>query len=98
MVTESGVHPSLHPKCHHQIFPKLNLAVEYPPLYERLIWDDKNPDIPSINHIINIFDWGNPFEGKNVHEQVQFFNKIILNIFHNYIPKQNYLCNDKDPS
>ena len=40
LVTESGVHPSLHPKCHHQIvFAKLNLKVEYPPLYERLIWD-----------------------------------------------------------
>ena len=40
LVTESGIHPSLHPKCHHQIvFAKLNLNVEYPPLYERLIWD-----------------------------------------------------------
>ena len=40
LVTESGVHPSLHPKCRHQIvFAKLNLKVQYPPLYERLIWD-----------------------------------------------------------
>ena len=40
LVTENGVYPSLHPKCHHQIvFAKLNLNVEYPPLYERLIWD-----------------------------------------------------------
>ena len=38
LVTESGVYPSLHPKCQHQIvFVKLNLNVEYPPLYERLI-------------------------------------------------------------
>ena len=92
LVTESGVHPSLHPKCHHQIvFAKLNLKVEYPPLYERLIWDYKNADIPSVNRAIDIFDWGNSFEGKNVHEQVHFFNKTILNIFRNYIP------NDKDP-
>ena len=36
LVTVSGVHPSLHPKCHHQIvFVKLNLKVDYPPLYER---------------------------------------------------------------
>ena len=34
LVTESGVHPSLHPKCHHQIvFAKLNHKVEYCPLY-----------------------------------------------------------------
>ena len=36
--TESGVYPSLHPKCRHQIvFAKLNLKVEYTPLYECLI-------------------------------------------------------------
>ena len=94
MVTESGVHPSLHPKCHHQIaFAKLNLKVEYP-----LIWDYKNADIPSINLTIDIFDWGNSFEGKNVHKQVHFFNKTILNIFDNYIPNKTILCNDKDPS
>ena len=98
LVTENGVYPSLHPKCHHQIvFAKLNLNVEYPPLYERLIWDYKNADIPSINRAIDIFDWGNSFKGKNVHEQVHFFNKTILNIFHNYIPNKTILCNDKDP-
>ena len=66
-------------------------------MYERLIWDYKDADIPSINRAIDIFDWGNSFEGKNVHEQVHFFNKTILNIFHNYIPKKTILCNDKDP-
>ena len=94
LVTESGVHP----KCHHQIvFVKLNLKVEYPPLYERLIWDYKNAGIPSINRAIDIFDWGNLFEGKNVHEQAHLFNKTILNIFHNYFPSKTILCNDKDP-
>ena len=98
LVTESGVHPYLHPNCHHQIvFAKLHLKVEYPPLYERLIWDYKNEDIPSINRAIDIFDRGNSFEGKNVHEQVHFFNKTILNIFHNYISNKNILCNDKNP-
>ena len=98
MVTESGVHTSLHPKCHHQIvFAKLSLKVEYPHLYERLIWDYKNVDVPSVNRAIDIFDWGNSFEGKDVHEQVHFFNKRILNIFHNYIPNKTILCNDKDP-
>ena len=97
MVTESGVYPSLHSKCHHQIvFAKLNLKVEYPPFYESLIWDYKNADIRSINRAIDIFDWCNSFKGKNVHEQVHFFNKTILNIFHNYIPNKTILCNDKD--
>ena len=46
---------------------------------------------------VDIFDWGSSFKGKNVHEQVHFFNKTILNIFHNYIPNKTILCNDKDP-
>ena len=34
LVAESGAYPSLHSKCHHQVvFAKLNLNVEYPPLY-----------------------------------------------------------------
>ena len=66
-------------------------------MYERLIWDYKNADIPSINRAIDIFDWGNSFKGKNVHEQVHFFNKTILNIFRNYIPNKTILCNDNDP-
>ena len=98
MVTESGVHPSLHTKCHHQIiFAKLSLNKEYLPLYERLIWDYKNADITSINRLVDIFDRGNSFEGKNVHEQVHLFNKTILNIFHNHIPNTTILYNDKDP-
>ena len=57
----------------------------------------QNADIPSINRAFDIFDWGNSFEGKNVHEPIHFFNKTILNIFHNYIPNKTILCNDKDP-
>ena len=67
LVTESGVYPSLHLKCHHQIaFAKPNLNVEHPRLYERLIWDYKHADIPSVNRAIEIFDWGNSFKGNNV--------------------------------
>ena len=34
---DSGVHASLHRNCHHQVvYTKLNLKMEYPPLYERL--------------------------------------------------------------
>ena len=66
-------------------------------MYECLIWDYKNADISSINRAIDIFDWGNSFESKNVHEHVHFFNKTILNIFYNYIPNKTILCKNKDP-
>ena len=67
LVTESGVYPSLHRKCHHQIvFTKLNLNVEYPFLYERLICDYENANIPSINCAIEIFYWV-------IHSKVKMF-------------------------
>ena len=53
-------------------------------------------DVLSINRAVDIFDWSNSFEGKNVHEQVNFFNKTILNIFSNYILNKTIVCNDKD--
>ena len=95
-VTESGVHPPLHTNCHHQIkFAKPNLRVEYPPLYERLIWDYKNADIQSINRVIYIFYLGNSFKRKNVNEKVHFLNNPEN--FFNYISNKVILCNDKDP-
>ena len=40
IVMDSGVHLSLHEKCHHQIiYSKLNLRIEYPPPYIRKMWD-----------------------------------------------------------
>ena len=36
------------------------------------------------------------FEGENFDEQVHFFSKTILNVFHNYIPIKTILFNDKD--
>ena len=42
LVVNSGAHPSLQKNCHHQIsFCKLNLKIEYPPPYERLVRDYK---------------------------------------------------------
>ena len=35
LVVDSGVHPSLHPNCHHQIvYAKFNLKIHFPPPYE----------------------------------------------------------------
>ena len=39
LVIDSGTHPSLHPNCHHQIHCKINLQVEYPPPYQRHVWN-----------------------------------------------------------
>ena len=42
LVTDSGLHASLHPNRHHQItYCKLNLKINYPPPYKHLVWDYK---------------------------------------------------------
>ena len=95
---ECSIHSSLHPNCHHQIvYAKLNLKIEYPPLYERLVWDYKKTNTQLLNRTIEAFNWEKLLENKNVNEQLYLFNKTMLNIFHNFIPNKNIICNDKDP-
>ena len=86
VVMDSGVHLSLYRKFHHQIiYSKLNLKIEHPPPYIHKIWDYNRSETNSVNRSIQIFDWSYLFSGKNVHEQVELFNKTLLNIFHNFI-------------
>ena len=83
LVLDSGVHPTLHGNCHHQIiFSKFNLMVEYPPLYERLVWDNRKANIDSIQKALTQINWMFLFSNKSVHQQVK-----IIKIF----------FNDKDP-
>ena len=91
IIMDSGVHSTLHEKCHHQIiYSKLNLKIWYPPPYIRKIWDCNLRH--SVNRSVEIFDWSYFFSGKNVHEKVELFNKT----FFNFIPTKIILFDDKD--
>ena len=82
LVVDSGVHPSLHPNCHHQIiFCKFNLMIEYPPPYERLVWDYKHSDENAIAKALDEADWHFLFFNKNVHEQVSILNRTLIKVF-----------------
>ena len=78
------------------IYSKLNLKIEYPPAYTRKIWDCNISETDLINHSIESFDWSNLFSVKNVHEQVELFNKTLLNIFHTFIPNKIIVDDDRD--
>ena len=96
-VIDCGTHPSLHPNCHHQItFCKLNLKVEYPPPYERLVWNFKKSNNDAIKKAIELVNWNFLFSNKSVHEQVTIFNQTLMNIFSNYIPNKLITVDDKD--
>ena len=60
LLIESGVQPSLHPNCHHQItFAKFNFDIVYPPPYE--IWHYQKTSIDLIKRSINSLDWEKRF-------------------------------------
>ena len=98
LIVDCGIHPSLHPNCHHQIvYCKLDLKIVYPPPYQRHVWDFKRANIDSIRKAIKMIDWHFMLLNKNVHEQVYTFNTTMMNIFSNYIPSKYITVDDKDP-
>ena len=98
LITESGVRPSLHPNCHHQvIYPKFNLKVQYPPPYEREVWHYKEADTDLIRPSVEMFNWDRAFKNSNVNDMVGICTKTILNILSNFIPHQTITIDNKDP-
>ena len=64
LIMDSGVHPVIHSKGHHQvIYSKLNLEIEYPPPYTRKIWNYSRSETDLINNSIESFDWSKLFSG-----------------------------------
>ena len=98
LVADSGVYPSLHTNCHHQItFCSFNLIIEYPTLYLCLVWDYKRASVNSIKQSLDQVNWPTILSNKNVHQQVNLWNSIILNILTNYVSNKVITIDDKDP-
>ena len=97
-ITESGVHPPLHPNFHHQIiFAKSNLEIHYPPPYFRDVWHYQDANTDFIRRSIDMFDWDRDFVNTNVNEKGFILNKTILNILSNFIPHETLTIDGKDP-
>ena len=98
MVTESGVHASLHSNCYHQIIcAKFDLKIIYPPPYEKMVWHFKNANSDHIKRAIDIFDWESALNYIDANDQVSVFNSTILNIVTNIILNETITCDDRDP-
>ena len=84
IVMESGVHPSFHPNCHHQIiFAKFNLKIDYPPPKLREVWHYKEANTDLIKRAINNFSWEKALFNTSINEKVSLF-------FLNILKKLNY--------
>ena len=57
---------------------KTYLRIEYSPPYTPKIWNYSRSETVLINHAIESFDCSKLFSGKNVHEQVELFNKTLI--------------------
>ena len=94
---ESGVYPSLHSNCHHQItYAIFNLKIHYPPPYERKIWHYQNPNTDQIRKALKQFSWDMSFKNLDINEMVFSFNRTIKNVLSNYIPHYIIICDDRD--
>ena len=99
----SGVHPSLHPNCHHQIVTikvssqnATSLFFLYPPPYKGLVWHYQQTNTDLIKRAIELFDWES-LSNLDVNKQVSIFNETIMNIFKNFIPHKTITGNNKNP-
>ena len=98
LLIASGVDPSLHSNCHHQIiYSKFDSQIFYPPPYLREVWHYKDRKTELIRRPIAVFDWEKTFSNISVDEKAVIFNRTILNILNNYIPHETIVCNDRDP-
>ena len=97
MITNSGVLPSIHPNCHHQIiYANINFQLFFPPPYERQVWHFDRADCESIKQSISNIDWNRIFLDMDVNLQVETFNEYLMNILKNFIPNKIIEINDKD--
>ena len=98
LVSESGVHASLFPRCHHQIiYAKVNLKIYYPPPYDRLVWDYSKAELTNIRKSFSQINWYNALKDLNVNDQVEYLSSCILNVFSNFVPNKTITCRDKEP-
>ena len=98
LVMESGVQPSLHPNCQHQlVFAKFDLSIYYPPPYERTVryYNRVNADL--IRRAIDLLDWDKALRFNHVDKQVSIFSDTLMNIMQNFIPNETIICDDRKP-
>ena len=90
LFVESGVHPSVHEQCHHQIiYGKLSVANVALPPFTLKIWHYDKADVVAIRKSIEMFRWNEHLATMPCpNEQVKLLNEVLLNIYSNFIPNK----------
>ena len=96
-VSESGVLPTLHSRCHHQlVYAKFNFKIPLPPAYKRRIWDFSRADPISINRALGDINWDVAFHGLDLDSRVSFLTECVINVFTNLVPNKIITVRAKD--
>ena len=79
LLIASGVHPSLHAHCHHQIiYGKLSVSNTKLPPYKRRIWYYDNANFVAVRKSIEMFHWQEHLGNlKCPNEQVALLNYLM---------------------
>ena len=90
LIIESGVHPSLHEQCHHQIiYGKLSVSNVALPPYTCKFWHYVKADFVAIRKSTEMFALNEYLENITCpNEQVKLLNEVLLNIYYNFIPNK----------
>ena len=104
LVADSGVLPSLFPRCHHLlIFSKMNFTTFFllpifppPPFLLPRIWDFSRANVSAIGQAVNYVEWYRAFNGLNIDEMVKFLSEYVLNVFYNFVPNKVIAIRSKD--
>ena len=96
LVVDSGVHPSLHTNCHHQLTFKTDLKNRIPFTLRTISVGLKSTDSEAINKAIEGFNWNKSFWNIDIDGKVHLFNKSVIKICKNYISNKIVTFSDKD--
>ena len=97
---DSGVHPSLHPSCRHDIiYGNLDLEVPSAPKYTRRVWHYCRADEHSMKASLNSINWDREFDINytDVCRQAKFLSEVVSSIAHNFIPNEVVVFKPGDP-
>ena len=92
------IHPYTQIVITKKPFASSALSFEYPPPYQRFIWNYKRANVNSIKQALYQVNWSTILSDKYVHQQVNILNRTTLNIFTNFVSNKAIKIDDKDPS
>ena len=106
----SSLHPNCHHPI--VVYVKLKLEATYtPPCFWEVkfkvkfsayylmmtVWQYKDANTELIQRAVNGFNWTRTFWKASINKKVNIFNNTILKILSNFIPRNIFTCNYKDP-